>query len=376
LSVARVLYRGRVLIGNVPVAGTLSLSRQRAPVPRAAEATTDDEGRFAVALTEPGLYYALFLGKGGSARWARGSAEFTQAREAIIRLPSTSVIGSVGFTDGRPAPGAIVSVEPPTERVIEDPSLVAYMPSATADPLGAFTIQCLEPGVYQLSARMGSRKSQPQPVTVAEGTQQPVRLVLPDDGGLTLRFVDSLGGAVPGVSGLVFAAPAQVGAMPQSVSVRAGPDGTSKVPLAWTPGVAVYVALVTPGFPATAWSAIPDDDGTVICAVPSVAGQLRVVLPRLTQSPGDNGDLNLTMLLNDRGGMLPLNLAVGMKGATQVMEPTSVTVVIGSIAIGEWQLAKFADVRGFLLYLSGGPPPTVLKTFTVAPGSSVVVDIR
>ena len=376
LSVERVLYRGRVLIGNVPAAGTLSLSRQQAPVPRAAQATTDDEGRFAVGLPEPGLYYALFLGKGGTCRWARGSAEFTQAREALIRLPATGVIGSVGFADGRPAPGAIVHVEPPTERVIEDPTLAAYMPFGTADPSGAFTIQCLEPGVYQLSARMGTRKSQPQPVTVGEGAQQPVRLVLPDDGGLTVRVVDSRGGAVPDVSGLVFAAPTQIGGMPQSLGFRAGSDGASKVPFAWTPGVAVQVALVTPGFPAAAWSALPDDDGTVICAVPSGAGQLRVTLPRLTQGPGDNGDLNLTVLLNDRGGMLPLNLAVGMKGATQVTEPASVTVVIGSIAIGEWQLAKFADVRALSLYLSGGPPPTVLKTFTVAPGSSVVVDIR
>lgn len=254
--------------------------------------------------------------------------------------------------------------------------MVAYMPSATTDASGAFTIQCLEPGAYQLSARLGTQKSDSQPLTVSEVVQQAVRLVLPDNGGLTLRIVDNRGGAVPGVFGLVFAGPAQAGGAPQSVSFRSESDGTSKVPFGWTPGVTVQVALVTPGFPAAALSAAPDAEGTVTCAIPSGAGQLRITLPRLTQDPGDNGDLNLTVLLSDGGGMLPLNLATGMKVATQVTEPTSVTVVIESIAAGEWQLAKFADARGLLLYFSGGPPPTVLRTFPVATGSSVVVDIR
>jgi Carboxypeptidase regulatory-like domain len=376
LSVARGLYRGRVLIGDVPVAGTLFLSRQRAPLPRAAEATTDDAGRFAVALAEPGLYYALFLAKDGYARWARGSAEFTQAREALIQLPATRISGSVGFADGRPAPGATVTVEPPTERVIDEPSFVPFTPAATADASGAFTIRCLEPGVYQTSARLGSRRSQPQPVVVTEGASAPVRLVLPDDGGLTLRLVDSRGTAVPSVSGVIFAAPGQVGTMPQSVVFRVGPDGTSNVPVTGTPGVAVQVALVSPGFPATAMSAIPDDDGTVTCAVPSGAGQLRVTFPRLTQSAGERDDLDLTVLLSDRGGVLPLNLLTALKTATQVTGPTSVTVVLGAVAAGEWQLAKFADARGWVLSFSGGPPPTVLRTFTVAPGSTVAVDVR
>jgi hypothetical protein len=379
LSAVRLLFRGRVLVGDVPMAGTLSLRRQGSRERAAAEIQTDDEGRFTVSLPEPGQYSATFFTKQPGVRHARGSADFVQGRETTIRIPRTRVTGLVVFADGRPAPGAVVTIDHEAERILADPLLAADMlPIANADAAGAFAVQFLEPGVYEIRARYGDSKSEPQTVTVSETLSPSVRLVIPDDGSLTLRIVNARGEPVPGVMGIAFAAPTLAGAMPQQANVKTGPDGTSKIPLTWVLGAPLDFSLVASGYPVTAFRAMPGDDRTVSLTMPASGGQVRITVPRPAQSPYDVAEygLGLYVVVNDQGGMLMLTWLTGMKTATLVMEPTSATIVIPSLASGNWRLAKFADLRAALLYFSGGPAPAVVQSFSVVPGGNVVVDIR
>ena len=377
LSAVQLMFRGRVVVGDIPTAGTLSLRRQGSRERVAAEIQTDDEGRFRVSLAEPGQYIATFFSREPGVRPGRGSADFVQGRETTVRIPMTRVTGVAVLADGRPAAGAVVSFKHDAERVLADSLLAAdILPTATTDSAGAFAVQFLEPGVYEIGARYLNSKSEPQTVTVTEASSPSVRLVIHDDASLMLRVVNVRGEPVPGATGLAVAQSRAV-TMPRQANIQTDVEGKSNLPFPWEAGTPVDFSLAAPGYPVVAFRAVPGDDRTVSFTMPAAGGQARITVPRPAQNPSEvAADYNLYVLVSDQGGMLMLNWLTGMRIATLVTEPTSVTFVIPSLAGGQWQLAKFADQRAGLLYFSGGPAPATVQSFSVLPGGSVVIDIR
>jgi hypothetical protein len=372
LSAERRRFRGRVFVGDEPVAGSLTLTTGDAGEV-AARLDTGADGRFTAALPEPGRYTASFSRTEDGIQDTRAPVEFALDREAVIRFPPTRLEGTVVFADGRPAAGAVVELERSAESTDDEPpAAVKRLRSVTADRSGGFVVRSLEPGEYELTARLGGRKSDVQAVSTGDVDVPSVRLVLPDDDGLTLRLFDTRGESLPLVSGWVLAPATQQGRPPQVVPFQSDAEGTARIGVSRVPGNAVHVVITEPGRPITAFRAAPGDEGDLTLVVPPAGGQLRLSWPRVAAG----ADVGSLVLVGDGGAMVPLGLLVeiGLAGETSAKDAT--TVLIRALAPGDWHLGMFADSRAMLLALTAGAAPSSLRSFSVSPGAVVAVDLR
>jgi hypothetical protein len=372
LSAERRRFRGRVFIGDEPAAGSLTLAAGGTGEP-AARLDTNAEGRFTAALPEPGPYTVLFSRAEDGIRDARATAEFALDRETVIRFAATRVEGTVDFADGRPAAGAVVEVDRTAAPTDEDVTVAAgRLRSVTADRNGRFVIRSLERGDYELTARLGARKSGTQAVSVGDGPAPSVQLVMPDADGLTVRLLDALGGALPLVSGWVMAPATSSGGLPQATSFQTDAEGTARIGVSLPTGSAVHVVVTDPNYPVTAFRATPADDGGLALTVPPAGGLLSVVRPR-----GATGaDAGALVLAREGGAMVPLSLLLETGFASETRTRDATVLVIRALSTGEWHLGQFADTRAMLLAYSGGGAPTLLRSFSVSPGTVVSVDLR
>jgi hypothetical protein len=375
VSVERLRFRGRVFVGDAPAAGSLSLLRSDTDE-TIATADTDSDGRFTAALPEPGAYTAVFSRPQDGILNARAPADFTPGIETAVRLSPTRLSGQVIFADGRPAGDASITVERLAESPPEDAALPRTHAIVASDAAGGFVVRCLESGSYQVSAQLGARKSETRRVMVGENRAAPVKLVLADAEGVIVRIVNGRGEGMPVVHGWLLAPAMEPGAMPQAVSIETDADGTARTATSWNPGSMVHVLVIDTGHPVTAQRESIGDEGVVSLTVPATSGLLRLMLPGAGQGPTTRSDFNSTVLLNDRGAMVPLSLLTEMGLATEGAVEGSTTVVIPALAGGSWRIARFADTREMFQAFSGGPTPRVISTFTVSPGGSVVVDLR
>ncbi len=219
LSVERLRFRGRVFLGEEPIAGSLSLMRPGTEE-TLATVETEPDGRFATALPEGGMYTAVFRRPQDGILNARGSAQFTPGIETMVRLRSTSLSGHVVFGDGRPAGDANVTVERLIDTGTDEAALPQSVAAATSDAGGAFEVRSLELGVYRISAQIGTRRSELLKVAVSEDRNPPLKLVLSDAEGVVVRVVNARGEALRAVHGWLLAPSPDGDGMPQTSTIE------------------------------------------------------------------------------------------------------------------------------------------------------------
>jgi hypothetical protein len=368
LSAERRRFRGRVRVGDEPLGGSLTLlhpeSRQVI-----ARADVQQDGRFNVRLPEPGLYLAEFSSAPHGIDRAQAQAEFTAGQEADVRLAPSRLDGRVVYGDGRPAAEAVVVAG----RVAGEPTAFGADSSGVmTDAGGVFVMRALEAGEYDLSARLGVRRSEPRRVRVGGGETGPVQLVLSDLDGVTVLVLNAAGEPAPLVHGWLMT-PAGEAAMPLASPFATRADGTAKVAAWLAPGNWVQVLLTDPNHPAAALRAAPDADGLVTVTAPASSGSLRVLLPA---GAGSAEDASMLALLSDRGGVLPFSLLAEMGLTTHAAVGALVTVFVPALASGRWQLARFSDTRAMFQFYNGGSGPAVLTSFSLPPGGSTTLDLR
>ena len=376
LAISQRMFRGRVLVGDAGMAGTLTLRQPMSKGGWGAVTAVDEEGRFVAPLPEAGTYLAAFSSR-DKTFGVSTTAEFLDGRETTVRIPLARLTGEVVLADGAPAPRALVLLSQPPARLMAGPALASdgFRPIGMTDGTGAFVIPFVAPGEWDVRAERGSLTSAPQTVSVGDSSPPPVRLVLDQDSGVTLRVVNVRGESVARAQGLAFGA--QVGGMLSSRTISTDSDGRCRLSLEWSRGSAVTFVLRAPGYPVAAIRAVPDEQGMVVLTMPASGGQVRLTTPRADSSPsGLASEVGVYVLVNDQGAIVPLSTLTAFNAATLVPTPTSWTVVIPSLASGEWQLAKLPGARSGPFYLSGYDPLPVVRTFTVVPGGSVVVDLK
>jgi hypothetical protein len=200
--------------------------------------------------------------------------------------------------------------------------------------------------------------------------------VLVDADGVVVRIVNGRREGWPTVQGLFLVPAADPEAMPRAASFETDANGIARTAIPCGPGSAVHVLVIDPTLPVTALSASLGDEGVVSLTMPGTSGLLMLMLPGTGRGQTNRSDFNATVLLNDRGAMVPLSLLTEMGLATEATVQDSTTVVIPALASGAWQVARFADTREMFQGFGGGPTPRVVRAFTVSPGGSVVVDLR
>ena len=374
LSVERFSFMGRVYLGDRPAAGSLSLSPADSSEV-AARTQTGVDGRFTVLLREPGTYIARFSSEAWGVSGASATVQLAGDAETAIRFPDCELSGHVSFADGRAAADALVMVGRTSKRAGNGAVVFGDTgPTARTDASGRFALRGLEPGAYDVSARLGARQSDWRSVAVGEDGVQRVDMVLPDADGLTVSVTNRAGEPVAGLSGVLLAP--STDAAPQPATFQTDEEGLAKVAIVWTAGSRVHVVLTDPRFPVAAFRGVPSQDGTLAIALPAAAGQLRIALPARTPQRPDSDEFDAAVLIGEREAIVPLSLLTEMGLASIVPTRSATTVVIPALASGRWQLGRFSDVSSMLQAFSTGASPSVLRSFSVPAGGTAAVSVR
>ena len=384
LTLARRAFPGRVVVGDLPTAGLLRLQRWPGASGREPDITAGDDGRFVARLREAGTYKATFSSRDRTVREASAYAEFVEGRDTTIRISLAAITGTVVLEDGEPAATAQVTLRYPPDRLAEEPQLAGESLTTTAaDQSGSFTFPYVAAGKWEIRAvRTGEIRlvSDPQVVTVEDISPPPVRLVLRERAPVTVRVVNVRGEPVGHAEGTVLAPPLQPGGIPARGGLQTDWEGRGQLPVECPPGGAVVFQVSADGYPTAAFRVVPDDAGNVVLTMSPDGGQVRVIAPR---DEGPDGrrtlDYGTYVLVNEEGGLVEFDRLARVSGTspgTLVTAGTSWTMVIPALAAGRWQLAKFADARAKLLYVAGIGALPLVRTFTLTPGGTVVIDLR
>jgi hypothetical protein len=373
--ISRSRFEGRVLVGDAARSGTVVLTQRDSSDQVAA--SVDEKGHFTVHLAGAGRYAALFTSDDGVVRRAKGIAEFI-APDTIttVRFASTNVSGVVVLPDGSAAAGATVTAKPAQ---LDDPAAVQEPGfGVAADGRGAFTFQSLGNGDWEIGALLQGRAARPEIVNLAEGASAPaLRLVLEHDRTVSGRIVDSTLQPLAFANGWASAEPMGPGEIPGVVPFQTDKQGYFHVTLDRPARGMVQIEVASPGHPAAAFRVTLADSAAVTLTVPRSSAELRLVLPRAEDTAsGLPRDLNLYMLVNDEGALLPMGFLLGLHAAIAVPMQSSTTILIPALAPGTWRLVKFPDLRSSLLYLAGVGSLPELKRIVLAPQKAMSVDLR
>lgn len=186
----RTAFDGRVLVGSRPIAGALTFTSIETS--RRHTTTADKEGRFRVWLPAAGRYTAELrvLQQG---LWLRGAVtDFEVGSAATVRFRGLRVDGTVVLPDGSPVAGAVVNAVAAPDA---DAPAVPGLARATSDSAGAFSLDTLRVGSWQLTATSGTRASEPRILALEDNiASAAIRLVLEDKTRLTGRDLAGAGG--------------------------------------------------------------------------------------------------------------------------------------------------------------------------------------
>lgn len=360
---------GRVVDGARGIAADLVFRSRNPRAPRLAT-TSDDEGEFTLHTgSTPGVYDVLVAwGDRDSRRTVTvpGLTLEDTDEPVVVQLPEGEIRGVVLDGDGRPVPGARVSLDGELTEEGERPAIAMDFAKAAAD--GSFVFDHLAPGVWQVAATVGGegeRRRRSTPVVlflVEDEMADGVQLRLEEPTIVEGHILSSDGRPVPGAVGFLqtdrgFA------------SVKGDDDGRFEVTLGTKQtGGAVDLVLEAPGFAATAsrvwWTA----GEPVIVELQRDGGTLEVILAlaaaHLAAPPP------ISVLLVSEGGVSHRpNLLPSSHWRTDPQADGGVIgrLVVPRLATGNWRVE--------LQYRVSGVPPLSLGTVEILPGQTATVEI-
>jgi hypothetical protein len=176
---------GRVTQGDRPLSGAwMSASPEGAGSARASS-QTDSDGRYALEGLTDGVYEVFVSTMRGFS--TRKTATLSGETTFDITIPLVGIAGTVTDEGGEPLEGVTVQAESGKETS-------AYaVKSATTDSTGRYSIDGVDPGAYQVTAKRAGYESRTRPATVESETVT-LAFTLPRGAGLSVQITDGLTG--------------------------------------------------------------------------------------------------------------------------------------------------------------------------------------
>jgi protocatechuate 3,4-dioxygenase beta subunit len=327
---------GRVTRGDKPVSNAFVSATPDPPTATWGRASdqTDEDGRYSIEGLSDGNYLVQVSGQGVSHRRSFAVSGDTTVDIDVPMITISGVVTESGSSD--PIEGASVQAESGTET---GPYAIKR---AVTDSRGFYSIENVDPGNYQLTARKEGYQLKTQPVSVS-GSPVELNLSLARGAGLAIRAVDGLTG-LP-LRWLVVLAYASSGAVAFSGGVSLDAEGRGEIP-SLTPGH-YSVSLGSEGYARRSFTV----------QVPS--GTLGVTL-----TPGGRVEIRTNVAVSarmvDATGALYLGLS-RRDGIFSLGPPAS---VLDHIAPGSYRL------------LVSGSSGESAYPFTVTEGATTTVQIR
>lgn len=347
LRIRPVFVAGLVTLGDEPVLARVTF---RGPVTVAMDADVD--GRFGGYLPRPGEWdVAVHSFEPPIDRRDRSiTIEIEESQERAflhLRLPDTTLTGTVVDEEGRSVAGAEVTVT--------DPLLTSSEVTVETDDDGAFEVRGLDEGEVQAQAVVPGEEASSQPVTarLQEGEVARVRLVLRAHGRLRGRIVGADGDALPGV--WLEAQPFGGSGVLDAPSARPrATDPAGRFDLSFPRSTAiVHLSVLAPGRPLTQAVVELGDVGDLV--VGRSSGTLTVDLPGpLTEVVSSDPTQPRPGLVDRNGIKLPLTILAqwaGLDGRSWGADDTRLTVPL--LAPGRYALCWLSPADWLLRGAAG-----------------------
>jgi large repetitive protein len=184
---------GRVVRGDTPLSGVYvnanPISTAAMPGAGRANGQTDDNGQYTLDGLTDGDYAIIVTGQGVAYR-----KTFTVSGDTAgdILLPAIQVTGTVTeLGSGEPLDGATIQAQPQTSDSTGGGRFSMKM--GTGDSTGRFTIDDVDPGTYQVTARRDGYQAKVQTITVGSDSQS-VDFGLQRGEGISVRIADGITG--------------------------------------------------------------------------------------------------------------------------------------------------------------------------------------
>jgi len=361
-------YRGQVRLGGQPVAVNLQFSRPTGNHPPA-YGRSNDNGEFAVDLTEPGSYHVRATSPDQSVAAFTEVQAWDPSVSLDLELPRGTITGIVLTDGGAPDVNARIQLG----RLDAEDS-ASYVPIQTqADQDGTFRVDGVSPGRWELVASSGPAASEPAVVTVEENRTTKVTLKTQSVRYAFGRVTTRSGNPVPGADGMLWTVPKGLSAgTGGAIGFRTDLTGRFRAKLSRAGVERINIFVNAPGRGVYA-SLRNIDSAAIDIVLPEGNGELRITVP----STVDANRLNLLCLLSDDGGIINLSSILGTGAAYLMGGADNRQVIIPRLASGQWMLARFASVSDGPAYLAGvGGAMTVLDSVQVSPLSQTTVVIR
>jgi hypothetical protein len=265
LGLAAVKVAGELLLGSESVAGTVvfgAYGRPRVPV------KTDEVGRFTAVLPRAGEWQMLVELRGLEIRVPPIEIGKQGEKNLSIRLPDTSVRGTV-FLDGEPVADASVVLR-------RDDESLKPLGSVVTDAKGKFELLGLETGPVRAAATLGKVSSQWMGFELRETSPAEIELHLSKTRAMA-GFIKAGGAPAPGAA--VIALVGELESLPAAQQALSGADGGVIFELpAKTQSFDVLV--IEPSLGVT-WRRLkmPPAGTSFEVSLPAAKGRLNVLLP-------------------------------------------------------------------------------------------------
>lgn len=181
-SLARLAINGRLFLGRKPIPGVIHLSEPDSGV--RIETAADTDGRFSVILPAAGRWSAMIELHRPRQYCPAGDVEISPGRELEIKLPDGRVTGRVVNADGTAVAKAEVGI------FTEDYHRAG---STLSGPDGSFVFRALASGRHTLRAEKEDRASRKQALTLSDGSEVSVIVVLEEGAALRCRITSAVG---------------------------------------------------------------------------------------------------------------------------------------------------------------------------------------
>jgi protocatechuate 3,4-dioxygenase beta subunit len=217
---------GRVTRGEKPISNAFVSATPDPPTASWGRASdqTDEDGRYSIEGLSDGNYLVQLSGQGVSHRKSFAVSGDTSGDIDVPMITISGIVTESGSSD--PLEGASVQAESGKET---GPYAIKR---AVTDSRGFYSIENVDPGNYQLTARKEGYQLKTQPVSVS-GSPVELNLSLARGAGLAIRAVDGLTG-LP-LRWLVALAYASSGAVAFSGGISLDAEGRGEIP-SLTPG--------------------------------------------------------------------------------------------------------------------------------------------